>query len=147
MSQSVELMSSHTITDDDVIEIIAHLGDDIKAVSNPYYFRFISNNEGGVYLNRSEPYSGVFDEEGNVVSEKAAFLVQQAKVLLGGEVQTSLSLRIGHGRGSWRVAVRFAYACCQHWSCVILTEWPQLFSQQDIEQIYRGGGDFAYHNT
>jgi hypothetical protein len=74
-------------------------------------------------------------------------LLEQAKLLLGGEFQTWIYIALDSSptlerSGSLWLAVRFAHTCCQHWPCVVDNDRGRLFSCQEIERLYRDGGVF-----
>jgi hypothetical protein len=72
-------------------------------------------------------------------------LLDQAKMLLGGEFQAWIYITIGKTPGSGRLAVRFAHACCQHWPCVVDDSEPKsrIFSCEELEQLYKEGSTFT----
>jgi hypothetical protein len=88
-------------------------------------------------------YDGVFDYEGNPLDEDVVALLEQAKVLLGGEFQTWITIILSTLSGSQRLAVRFAHTCCRYWPCVVDNNEGQLFSCKEIEKLYKEDGGFT----
>lgn len=142
MSASVLLFSSHDITEEELAEVILQAGGKLLS-PGMRSFGGIIDGEDAVWIDRIDCYDGVFDYEGKPLDDKEFALLEQARILLGGEFQTWIYIAIGHGSGSGRLAVRFAHTCCQHWPCVIDNTHWRLFSCQEIAQLYKEGGTFT----
>ena len=141
MSSNVLLYSSHRITEEELAEVIRQAGG-VLTPELPTFGR-ISHDWTHVWIDSIPRYDGVFDDEGNPLDEDVVALLEQAKVLLGGEFQTWISITLSTTSGSQRLAVRFAHTCCQHWPCVVDNNQGQLFSCKEIEHLYKEGGGFT----
>lgn len=141
MSANIALYSSHHITEEELAEVIQQAGG-ISTTSHPISGR-VSHGRTHVWIQRIPCYDGVFDWEGNPLNEEDIPLLDRAKAMLGGEFQTWISIVLSTTSGSQRLAVRFAYTCCQHWPCVIDNNQGKLFSCKDIERLYREDGGFT----
>jgi hypothetical protein len=143
MSSNVLLFSSHRITEEELAEVIRQAGGVLTPQSAAGYFGGIIDEKTSVWIMSIPCYDGVFDDEGNPLDEDVVALLEQAKVLLGGEFQTWIYIDLNTTSGSQRLAVRFAHTCCQHWLCVVDNDQGQLFSCKEIEQLYKEGGGFT----
>ncbi len=145
MSANVALYSSHLISEEELAEVILEAGGELTPESPAGYFGGLVNGEASVWVMIIPCYDGVFDWEGRPLNEDDMVLLDQAKLLLGGEFQTWIYIALGKGQGSGRLAVRFAHACCQHWPCVVDDSEPKsrIFSCEEIEQLYKEGGTFT----
>src|SRR5713226_4665209 len=140
MSSEVLLYSSHCITEEELAEVIRE-ADGVLTPQGPSFGR-ISNGWTHVWIDSIPCYDGVFDDEGKPLDEEDMALLEQAKALLGGEFQTWIFIALSTTSGSQRLAVRFAHTCCQHWPCAVDNNQGQVFSCQEIEQLYKEGGGF-----
>jgi hypothetical protein len=143
MSANVLLYSSHYITEEELAELILQAGGILTPQPEARAFGGMIDGGAYVWINRIPCYDGVFDAEGNPLDENDITLLDQAKAMLGGEFQTWLYIVLGRESGTQRLAVRFAYSCCQRWPCVVDNNQGQLFSCQDIERLYREDGGFT----
>lgn len=143
MSANVALYSSHHITEEELAEVIRQAGGVLTPGSPAGYFGGLVDGEAHVWVFPIPTYDGVFDEEGKPLDENDIVLLDQAKAILGGEFQTWIFIRLGYKPGSQRLAVRFAYNCCQRWPCVVDNNEGQLFSCDEIEQLYKEDGWFT----
>ncbi|GHO51703.1 hypothetical protein [Ktedonobacter robiniae] len=145
MSAGVGLYSSHDITEEELAEVILQAGGMLTPDSPAGYFGGLIEGEAYVWVFRIPCYDGVFDNEGNPLDEDEIVLLDQAKVLLGGEFQTWIYIHLGREPGSQRLAVRFAYTCCQRWPCIVDSDEKKgrVFSSQEIEQLYKEDGAFT----
>jgi len=143
VSASVGIYSSHYITDEELAQVIRQAGGILTPQPEDRAFGGIMSGKAYVWINRIPCYDGVFDEEGNPLDEGDITLLDRAKRLLGGEFQTWLYIALGRESGSQRLVVRFAYTCCQRWSCVVDNDRGQLFSCKEIERLYKEGGGFT----
>jgi hypothetical protein len=141
MSASVLLFSSHDITTEEMVEVI-QLAGGMLTPELPSFGR-ISHGRTHVWIDRIPCYDGVFDYEGKPLDEDVMMLLTQAKALLGNDFQTWISIVLSKTSGSQRLAVRFAYTCCQRWTCVVDNHQGQLFSCKDIERLYREDDGFT----
>jgi hypothetical protein len=143
LSASVGLYSSHRITEEELADVIRQAG----GVLTPelVWFGRISHEWTHVWIDPIPCYDGVFDDEGIPFDEKDMVLLEQAKVLLGGEFQTWISIILSRTSGSQRLAVRFAHTCCQHWPCLVDNLQGGLFACQEIEQLYQEDGAFTQY--
>lgn len=141
MSANVVIYSSYHITDEELAEAIRQAGG-VLTPELPSFGR-ISHDRTHVWISRIPCYDGVFDFEGNPLDQEVIQLLRAAKDLLDGEFQTWISIRLSTTSGSQRLAVRFAYTCCQHWLCVVDNHEGQLFSCDEIEQVYKNDGGFT----
>lgn len=141
MSSNVLLYSSHSITEEELAEVIREAGG-VLTPQGPSFGR-ISNGWAHVWIKSIPCYEGVFDDEGTPLDEKDIALLEQAKALLGDEFQTWIYIALSHRSGSQALAVRFAHVCCQHWPCVVENNECQLFSCKEIGQRYLEGGGFS----
>jgi hypothetical protein len=143
MSASVGLYSRHLITKEELAEVILDAGGVITSEAGARSFGGVINGDAYVWINIIPCYDGVFDYEGNPLDEKEVALLEQAKLLLGGEFQTWIYVSLGRTPGSQRQAVLFAYTCCQRWPCVVDNDQGQLFSCEDIAKLHEEGGGFT----
>lgn len=145
MSAGVGLYSSHDISQEELTEVIRQADGVLTPGSPAGYFGGLVAGEASVWVFRTPCYDGVFDYEGNPLDEEEYRLLEQAKVPLGGEFQTWIYITLGRRPGSQRLAVRFAYACCQRWPCVVdtLETKGRIFSCKEIEQLYKENGAFT----
>jgi hypothetical protein len=145
MSAGVALYSSHLISEEELAEVILEAGGELTPESPSGYFGGLVEGEASVWVMIIPCYDGVFDWEGRPLNEDDMVLLDQAKLLLGGEFQTWIYIALGKGQGSGRLAVRFAHASCQHWPCVVDDSEPKsrIFSCEEIEQLYKEGGTFT----
>lgn len=145
MSSKVLLYCSHLITDEELAEVILQADGVLTPGSPAGYFGGLVAGEAYVWISRIPCYDGVFDYEGKPMNEEVYTLLEQAKVLLGGEFQTWIYITLGRTAGSQRLAVRFAYTCCQHWPCVVDSDETtgRIFSCEEIEQLYQQDGAFT----
>ncbi len=143
MSASVALYSSHDITDEELAEVILQAGGILTPKPEARAFGGVMNGDAYVWINRMPCYDGVFDWEGKPLDEDVMTLLDQAKMMLGGEFQTWIYIALGRSPGSQRQALRFARACCQHWPCVVDNNQGQLFSCDDIERLYWSNDGFT----
>jgi hypothetical protein len=145
MSAEVGLYSSHDISEEELTEVIRQAAGVLTPGSPAGYFGGLVAGEAYVWVFRIPCYDGVFDYEGNPLDEQEYALLEQAKVLLGGEFQTWICIVLGDIPGSQRLAVRFAYTCCQRWPCVVdtLETNGRIFSCKEIEQLYKEDGAFT----
>ncbi|MFL5662519.1 MAG: hypothetical protein ACJ8BW_14385 [Ktedonobacteraceae bacterium] len=143
MSSNVLLFSSHRITEEELAEVIRQADGLLTPQSAAGYFGGIIDEKTSVWIDSIPCYDGVFDDEGNPLDEDDVALLEQAKVLLGGEFQTWITIILSTTSGSQRLAVRFAHTCCQHWPCVVDNYQGQLFSCKEIEHLYKEGGGFT----
>lgn len=141
MSASVLLYSSHRITEEELAEVIRQA--DGVLTPELVWFRRISHDGTHVWIDRVPYYDGVFDDDGTPLTDEDVPLLDQAKVLLGGEFQTWISIILSRTSGSQRLAVRFAHTCCQHWPCVVDNLQGRLFAYKEIEQLYKEDGAFT----
>jgi hypothetical protein len=148
MSADILLFSSHYITDEELAQVIRQAGGILTPEPEARAFGGIIEGSTYVWINRIPCYDGVFDWEGEPLDEEDIVLLDKAKRLLGGEFQTWLYIALNTTptltkSGSQQLAVRFAYACCQHWPCVVDNNEGQLFSCKEIERLYKEGGGFT----
>lgn len=141
MSSNVLLYNNHRIADEELAEVIYQSGGTLTP-ELPSFGR-ISHDRTHVWISRIPCYDGVFDFEGKPLNQEDIQLLKLAKDLLGGEFQTWISIRLSTKSGSQRLAVRFAYTCCQHWPCVVDNNEGRLFSCDEIEQLYKDDGGFT----
>src|SRR5579872_6836176 len=130
MSAGVVLYSSHDITEEELAEVILRADGMLTPGSPAGYFGGLIAGEAYVWVFRIPCYDGVFDWEGKPLDEDDITLLNKAKALLGGEFQTWVYIHLGRSPGSQRLAVRFAYTCCQRWPCVVDNDRGQLFLVQ-----------------
>ncbi|GHO64333.1 hypothetical protein KSC_032250 [Ktedonobacter sp. SOSP1-52] len=142
MSSSVLLFSSHNVTEEELADIILQSGGIVTTSPTARAFGGLVDGECDIWIDRIPCYDGVFDDEGNPLKEENIVLLEKAKGLLGGEFQTWLHIELGHGFGSEQLAVRFAYACCQLWPCVVDNNEGLLFTCKEIEKLYKENGVF-----
>jgi hypothetical protein len=147
MSSCVLLYSNHLITEEELAEVILQADGVLTPEPEKRSFGGIIDGSTYVWIDSIPCYDGIFDYEGKPLDEKEFALLEQAKILLGGEFQTWIYIALDSSptlekSGSLRLAVRFAHICCQHWSCVVDNDQGRLFSCQEIEQLYRDGGVF-----
>ncbi|MGB8345879.1 MAG: hypothetical protein WCD86_13415 [Ktedonobacteraceae bacterium] len=147
MSANVGLYSSHDITEEELAQVILQSDGILTPQPEARAFGGIIDGSTYVWINRIPCYDGVFDWEGKPLNEDDITLLDEAKRLLGGEFQTWLFIALNTTptlakSGSQRLAVRFAYTCCQRWPCVVDNNEGQLFSCKQIERLYKEGGEF-----
>ena len=143
MSANVLLYSSHDITEEELAEVILQVQGVLTPEPEKRSFGGIIEGSTYVWIDSIPCYDGVFDDEGKPLDEEDMALLEQAKALLGGEFQTWIFIALSTTSGSQRLAVRFAHTCCQRWPCVVDNYEEQLFSYQEIEQLYKEGGGFT----
>ncbi|EFH87152.1 hypothetical protein [Ktedonobacter racemifer] len=145
MSAGVGHYSSYDITEEELAGVILQADGRLTPGSAAGYFGGFIDGEAYVYVFRIPCYDGVFDDEGNPLDKDDIVLLDQTKALLGGEFQTWIYIHLGREPGSQRLAVRFAYTCCQHWPCVVdsFETKGRIFSSQEIEQLYKEDGAFT----
>lgn len=141
MSASVDLYSTHLITEKELMDVIREASG-VVTPEGPYFGR-LSQGNTHVWIIISEPYNGVFDYKGEPFDQKEVALLDQAKEIIGGEFQTWLSILLSRKSGSQSLAVRFAYTCCQHWPCVVDNDEKRLFSCEEIAKLQEEGGGFT----
>lgn len=142
MSASILLYSSHRIAEEELTEVILQADGVLTPRSAAGYFGGLLDEEAHVWMFPIPCYDGVFDEEGKPLDENDIVLLDQAKAMLGSEFQTWIYIALGDRPGSQRLAVHFAYTCCQHWTCIVDNHRGQLFSCNEIEQLYRENRGF-----
>jgi len=143
MSANVALYSNRSITDEELAQVIRQAGGILTPQPEARAFGGLIDGNAYVWVNRIPCYDGVFDWEGKPLDEDDITLLDEAKRLLGGEFQTWIFIALGRESGSQRLAVRFAYTCCQRWPCVVDGNRGQLFSCKEIERLYKEGGGFT----
>jgi len=144
MSANVLLYSSHDITEEELAEVILQVQGVLTPEPEKRSFGGIIEGSTYVWIDSIPCNEGVFDP----LDEQAMAVLEQAEVLLGGKLQSCLYITLDTTptvtrSGSQRLAVRFAHRCCQHWPCVVENNEGQLFSCQEIEQLYKEGGGFT----
>ena len=147
MSAGVVLCSCHFISDEELAEVLLQSHGVLTPESPAGYFGGLIDGEDYIWVFRIPCYDGVFDDEGNFLDENDRVWLERAKFLIGGEFQTWIYVNLGKSPGGRRLAVRFAYACCQRWPCVVVDNndiKERIFSSQEIEQLYQEGGEFTY---
>src|SRR5260221_10775029 len=92
MSANVLLCSSHCITEEELAEVIRQAGRVLTPQSAAGYFGGIIDEETSMWIMSIPCYDGVFDYEENPLDEDVVALLEQAKVLLGGEFQTWITI-------------------------------------------------------
>lgn len=135
------LLSKHQITEEELAEVIRQVGG-VVALPGATPFGGLIEGKAHVWIDPVPCYDGVFDYEDKPLDEKEFALLEEAKRMLGGEFQTWIRIALGRAPGSQRLAVRFAYLCCQRWPCVVDNHEGRLFSCAEIERLDQGGGVF-----
>lgn len=143
MSANVLLYSSHLITKEELAEVILDTDGVVTPESGVRFFGSVFDGEAYIWIDSVPCYNGVFDYEGNPLDQKEFALLEQAKLLLGGEFQTWIYVSLGRTPGSQRQAVKFAFACCQRWPCVVNNDEKRLFSCEEIARLQEEGGGFT----
>ncbi len=139
MSANVLLYSSHDITEEELAEVILQAQGVLTPEPEKRSFGGIIEGSTYVWIDSIPCNEGVFDP----LDEQAMAVLEQVEVLLGGKLQSCLYVTLNIKTGSQRLAVRFAHTCCQRWPCVVDNYEEQLFSYQEIEQLYKEGGGFT----
>jgi hypothetical protein len=143
MSSGVVLYSSHGITNEELADIILQADGVLTPGSPAGYFGGLAAGKAYIWVFRIPCYDGVFDWDGQPLNEDVMVLLDQAKVLIGGEFQTWVYIHLGREPGSQRLAVQFAHSCCRRWPCVVDNDRGRLFSCEEIEQLYKEDGAFT----
>lgn len=95
MSSNVLLYSSHLITDEELAEVILQADGVLTPGSPAGYFGGLVLGEAYVWISRIPCYDGVFDSEGKPMNEEVYTLLEQAKVLLGGNFKPGFISHLG----------------------------------------------------
>lgn len=145
MSSGVTLYSSHLISDEELAEVLLQANGVLTPESPAGYFGGLIDGKDYIWIFRIPCYDGVFDDKGNFLDENDRILLEQARLLLGGEFQTWIYVNLGKSPGGERLAVRFAHACCQRWPCVVDSSEVKrrIFSCEEIKQLHKEGGKFT----
>ncbi|MBA2680157.1 MAG: hypothetical protein H0U76_17395 [Ktedonobacteraceae bacterium] len=138
MSSGLVLYSSHDLTREELREVILQSGGALKPEVDEEEPGGLIDGKAHLWVSHVPCYDGVASD-----NEEELARLEQAKALIGGEFQTWLYIRLGREPGTQRLAVRFAYTCCQRWPCVVESEEPELFSCQDIERLFQEDGAFT----
>jgi hypothetical protein len=147
MSSYILLYTSYALTEEELIAVIVEAGG-VLSPDLPYFGQVfvpgrLPGEFAGIWIDSIPCYSGVFDDQGEPLSEKDLQAVEQAKALLGDEFRSWLLVVLSRTAGTQKVAVHFAATFARHWPCVVDTLCGQLFSTEDIARLEQEGGHFT----